>query len=73
MNIEHKQRVGVINPVDDRPDWGKIVFIEYDFEFDFYWLYIASDNDKMNDKLDPRFRQPYWCMIPSISENLLIE
>lgn len=67
------QRVKYLNIIDDSPDYGTIVFIEHDLNLGFDWIYIKSENDKMNQYPDLKFTGLYWMMCPSIDDRLMYD
>lgn len=53
-------RVQVIDRIDpDIVETGTIKYIEKDID-QLVWVYIVSDNEMLNDKVDPKFNWRYW-------------
>lgn len=67
------QKAGVLSQIDGKLDWGTIVYVEHDYEYDLDWVYLKSDFDELNTEVDPKFQGKFWCVIGSTSPLLEVE
>ena len=72
-NYRIGQRVRIMDDILGCQIEGTIVFIEPDYEMNFYWLYMMSDDEEENTNIDPRIPVPYFKLFPDNGEFLLDE
>lgn len=72
-NYRIGQRVRIMDDILGCQIEGTIVFIEPDYEMNFYWLYMSSDDEEENTNIDPRISAPYFKLFPDNGEFLLDE
>ena len=75
MGCDYKlgQRVRVMDDILGFPYEATIIFIEFDSEMSFNWLYLMSDDEEENTLIDPRFPMKYFKIIPDNEEFLINE
>lgn len=62
------QDIKILDQIDQETQHkGKIIFIEYDTDLNFTWIYVKADQDSLNTNYDPKFVGGYWRVIESIS------
>ena len=59
-------RVRVMDYITELVSEGTVIAVEYDTELGFDWLYIKYDDEKLNNKYDPRLGM-FGDMIEAIS------
>ena len=66
-------RVVVYDDISNTSTIAAIAYIEYDEEYNIYWLYLINmDNPVCNNKFDPKFSYYYWDVIENCSPNIIL-
>lgn len=66
-------KVVVLDRISELPEKGTIIFSEYDFDLDLYWIYIKSIEPNHNVNADYNFDSKYWCMVSSEDDNIFLD
>lgn len=64
FNVNDKVRV--MDHVTEIVSEATVIFVEYDGELEFSWIYVKYEDESLNNKYDPRFGM-FGDMIESIS------
>ena len=59
-------KVRVMDHVTEIVSEATVIFVEYDGELGFNWIYVKYEEDELNNKYDPRFGM-FGDMIEAIS------